>query len=55
MMAKKRSHRCGEKYCFHGAFTSPKKAKEKKAKIPGASIINVFIGHTRRSLVVTKK
>lgn len=47
--------KCGSLLCFHGAFTSKRKAEQKEARTPGAFIKGAFIKNKHRWLVVTRK
>jgi len=49
-------HRCGDKVCFHGAFSKKSKAKEKAAKV-GGRVKGQFIrrGDYRYIVLTSKK
>jgi hypothetical protein len=48
-------HRCGDQVCFHGSFTSPRKARAKAASVKGARVKFVKTQGGSRYLVITKK
>ncbi|HEY1939469.1 MAG TPA: hypothetical protein VGJ33_16185 [Candidatus Angelobacter sp.] len=49
-------HRCGEKNCFHGAFSKASKAKAKAAKVKGARVKGIrYSNGDYRFVVMTAK